>query len=88
MSSCAPGVKQCARCQTVHWVHVRPSPSPTSAVRVHVRVCLLTHDCVTCVRCVCVANLAQRAREPVARAEAREGWRGASSLNPPMLLYI
>ena len=27
MSSCAPGVELCTRCQTVHWVHVRPSPS-------------------------------------------------------------
>ena len=33
------------------------------------------------------ADLVQRACEPVAGAEAREGWRAASSLNPPMLLY-
>ena len=33
------------------------------------------------------ADLVQRACEPVACAEAREGWRAASSLNPPMLLY-
>ena len=34
------------------------------------------------------ADLVQRACEPAACAEAREGWRAASSLNPPMLLYI
>ena len=101
MSSYVAGVELCTRCQTVHWVHVRPSPSVSvrsvrpfvrPSVRPLVGSSILIAIYITIFACIYHENdndisaIYALRRDPQGVGGAGHDWERPTLLNPPASL--